>query len=135
MPPCSCHSLLPRILFSLKDVIETSPGLNSQVESTQTSRPGNDSICLHVLEVSVEHLNLLRKFAKCANSSSPTTGDLFKNVRIFIHLAAPTPGCGTQDLQSSSQHVEFPFSLFWLVGSSSLTRDQTWASCIGNVES
>ena len=42
---------------------------------------------------------------------------------IFIYLAAPGLSCSIQDLQL--QHV----------GSSSLTRDQTWALCIGSVKS
>ena len=43
----------------------------------------------------------------------------------YIYLAALGLSCDTQDLQ---------FSL-WHVGSSSLTRDWTWAPCIGSRES
>ena len=42
-----------------------------------------------------------------------------------IYLAAPGLSCGTLDLSSSLQYV----------GSSSLTRDRTWALCIDSMES
>ena len=44
---------------------------------------------------------------------------------LFIYLAVPGLSCGTWNLQSLFQHA----------GSSSLTRDQTQATCIGSVES
>ena len=106
--------------------------LNSQVESTQTSGTCNDSVCLHVLEASIEHHNLLRNFAKCPNDRPPATGNLFKNMHIFIYVAVPGLICGTQALRSSLQHAGSSFSLFQFAGSSSLTRDPAWASCFGS---
>lgn len=42
--------------------------------------------------------------------------------KIFNYLAVPDLGCSMWDLPSSLWHVE----------SSSLTRDQTWAPCVGS---
>ena len=50
---------------------------------------------------------------------------IFKYSFSFLCLAAPCLGCGMQALLSSVQHV----------GSSSLTRNQTWAPCSGGGES
>ena len=64
-----------------------------------------------------------------------------QNIYIFliIYLAVPSLRCGTQDLQSSLWHERsfFFFSSFqlWHVGSSSLSRDQVQAPCIGSPES
>ena len=58
------------------------------------------------------------------------------NIYLFI-LAVPGLSCGMQDLRcgvwaSQLWHAD---SQLWHVGSSSLTRDRTWAPCIGSVES
>ena len=55
-----------------------------------------------------------------------TTISLFSFLKIFlfsyvfIYLAVPGLSCGMSDLQ------------LWHVGSSSLIRDRTWATCIGS---
>ena len=49
---------------------------------------------------------------------------------IFIYLTAPGLSWGTWDLWSSLQYAGS-----FLVGSSFLTRDGTWAPCIGSSES
>ena len=48
----------------------------------------------------------------------------------FIHLAVPGLSCGMRDLQLRHMNSELQH-----VGSSSLSRDRTWAPCFGNVES
>ena len=50
---------------------------------------------------------------------------LTPSISSFFYLAAPGLSCGMWALGSSLQHV----------GSSSLTRDRTWAACIGSMES
>ena len=48
----------------------------------------------------------------------------FLKYLLFIYLAALGPSCSIQDLPTLLKHVGF----------SSLTRDQTWALCIGSME-
>ena len=47
-----------------------------------------------------------------------------------IYLAASGLICGMWDVCCSLQVLQL-----WQVGSSSLTRDQTWAACIGSMQS
>ena len=49
---------------------------------------------------------------------------------LFFFLAVPGLSCNMQDLQL--WHAN---SQLWHVGSNSLTRDRTWAPCIGSAES
>ena len=54
----------------------------------------------------------------------PNSWVFFQNIYLFIYLVVPGLSCGMRTL-SCGMHV----------GSSSLTRDRTWAPCIGSAES
>ena len=70
----------------------------------------------------------------CAGEEEETEPRSSKFCFVFflIYLFAPSLSCGTRDLWSLLQHVG---SLTMCVVSSSLTRDGTWAPCLGNLES
>ena len=59
------------------------------------------------------------------HSHTGKLSSLFFEKHVFIYLAVPGLSCGMQDLPSLLHHV----------GSSSLTRTQTWAPCIMTAKS
>ena len=68
-------------------------------------------------------------------------GIFLKKYFICVYLAEPHLRCGIHNLQSSLRHAGSVFKLqhanswLWHAGSSSLTRAQNQAPCIGSTES